>query len=136
MWGKGCTITLENGDGMQIVKEWGLHNWWSLVFIKKNEFTHVWFLKWETFPPGTYIYKSAPRDVSHPLTAHGIAESRASTIVYTQNEKKEIGDVKTYGMFDKIHFGRGRTSQPELNGSRGVFITGPVARFITGDEVK
>lgn len=62
------------------------------------------------------------------------------THIYTaeraQNEQKEIGDVKTYGMFDKIHFSWGRASQLELNGSRGVFITGPVARFITSDEVK
>lgn len=47
---------------------------------------HVWFLKWGTFPSVRIFISLLPR----------FAE---------KNEKKEIGDVKTYGMFDKIHFG-------------------------------
>lgn len=66
---------------------------------------HVWFLKWETFPSVRIFISLLLR--------------------LTQNEKKEIGDVKTYGMFDKIHFGPVFYSPAKLNGWRGVFITGP-----------
>lgn len=77
---------------------------------------YVWFLKWETFPWARIFISLLPR--------------------FAQNEQKEIGDVKTYGMLDKIHFGPLARQVKWLKRCFYNRSTSAGARFITADEVK
>ncbi|KAK9692459.1 hypothetical protein QE152_g35150 [Popillia japonica] len=84
----------------------------------------------ENFSLGTYIYKGE-RTVTLGANHYWF---------HIQNERKEIGDVKTYGMFDKIHFGPAnvpftpsnspfRPNSRPAAAKRCVFITGPLRVF-------
>lgn len=55
---------------------------------------------------------------------------------FAQNEQKEIGDVKTYGMLDKIHFGPLARQVKWLKRCFYNRSTSAGAQFITADEVK